>query len=202
MAALPTWYAPDRVAAPASLAAQPRHTERRACTQTQMASRKAPGRPSNLQCAAACHCSGGAGTGVARLHQEGLAGLGKVGEQVDVQRGAQVVAVGHEQVLDARPHQALQHARAQQRGVDVAVARRAPGRAPRKVGTQRFFSLVLHHRRAVTPMTALASQAVSGGAGVAGTPMHACAAPQALLLQRQTLGGLASERVSTWKPAM
>ena len=59
-------------------------------------------------------------------HERGVAGR-KVLQQCQVQSSAQIVTVGHKHVFDSLRHERIQHAAAQQRGINVPVARRAPG---------------------------------------------------------------------------
>lgn len=61
------------------------------------------------------------GESPAHLHDKGLLGRGKVCQQVQVQRGTQIVRVGDKQVLDAALDQTIQHARAQQGRIDVTM---------------------------------------------------------------------------------
>lgn len=58
---------------------------------------RTPPNPSQL----GCHALLTTATPLAHLHQEALVCACKVGQQVQVQRGAQVVAVAHKQVRDA-----------------------------------------------------------------------------------------------------
>ena len=60
------------------------------------------------------------------LDREGRSGLGEPAGQPRVGRGAEVVGVGDEDALVAGGQQVVEQAGADQRGVDVAVARRAP----------------------------------------------------------------------------
>mmetsp|Transcript_10165 Transcript_10165/g.34549 ORF Transcript_10165/g.34549 Transcript_10165/m.34549 type:complete len:358 (+) Transcript_10165:282-1355(+) len=85
------------------------------------------------------------------LHHEGRLLARKVGEQLEVQRGPQVVRVGHEHVLLAVGEELVEGAAPEERRVEVAVARRAPlqgrVRGPvggRKGGRVHLGGLVLH----------------------------------------------------------
>mmetsp|Transcript_8637 Transcript_8637/g.27096 ORF Transcript_8637/g.27096 Transcript_8637/m.27096 type:complete len:1102 (-) Transcript_8637:19-3324(-) len=63
---------------------------------------------------------------LAALHHEGRLRVGEVLEELGVERRAEVVRVRDEHVLDALGEEGVQLPRAEQRGVQVAVARRAP----------------------------------------------------------------------------
>ena len=92
----------------------------------------------------------------AALHHEGGVGRGKVRQQGQVHRGAQVVAVADGHVLDALGEEGVEGSAADQGGIQVAVAGGAPlvvgvGRAGRRLesGSIQFRDLVLHHFEAV-----------------------------------------------------
>lgn len=70
----------------------------------------------------------------AHLHEEPLLGASKILKQLGVEGGAEVVRVGHKQILDAIRQQPLKHPSAQQGSVDVAVTGRAPLHVPVDVG--------------------------------------------------------------------
>mmetsp|Transcript_3941 Transcript_3941/g.6497 ORF Transcript_3941/g.6497 Transcript_3941/m.6497 type:complete len:218 (+) Transcript_3941:1982-2635(+) len=66
------------------------------------------------------------GRPLAHLHEETLAGVCEVGQQLEVQCSAEVIGVGHKHVLLARVHQLLQHGGAHDGRVDVPMPRRTP----------------------------------------------------------------------------
>ena len=67
------------------------------------------------------------------FHEEGQSACGEVAEERGIDRGAEVVAVGDEEIFDAGVGEALQPTRSEQRGVKIPVA----GGAPFEVGVFR-----------------------------------------------------------------